>query len=193
MEKRYEDAAKFVEAADVKGMFLYRKDGMVMSYIKIEPFDIELKSRQEREALTSALVAGFMDERRDFVYFTLPREVDLDKYKQTLKQNYSESDNLGKRHILSKMMATCAVLSTSGENYEHQHFIKIWTQGNRKNAEDILIDRLDTIRSAYANAGIQTQILRDEEIVKVCNLFGNSLQSVYDTVDQYSYEDIMQL
>ena len=78
----------FVDAADVKGNFLYRKDGVILAYLRIYFFNIELMNQAERRALSNNLAAQFKADRKDFVYTTLPREVDMDKYRQSLKERH---------------------------------------------------------------------------------------------------------
>ena len=188
-------ARDFVDATDIKGIFLYRKDGYVLTYLRIYPFNLNLKSKPERQALTKNLSSSFNDDRKDFTYFTLPRELDLDKYKKLLKQKYSGELDIGKRHILSNMMLECARLSTSGENFEHQHFIKIWKKGTDKiNVEADLLERLTDFKTRYRNVGIECEILQEPDIIKLCNLFGNSLQASFENVDKNAmYTPMMQL
>lgn len=185
----------FMDAADVRGIFLYRKDGYVLTYLRIYPYNLNLKSREERKAETDRLALSFGDDRKDFVYFTLPREIDMDKYKNLLKKKYQDQMDLGKRHIIAAMMEQCAELSTNGENYEHQHFIKIWKKNhNKAAAEDDLKDRIEDFRARYQAAGIQCEVLQEQEIVKLCNLYGNSLQASFENVDESTlYTPIMQL
>lgn len=185
----------FIDAADVRGIYLYRKDGCVLSYIRIYPYNLNLKGRDERKAETDRLSAAFKDDRKDFTYFTLPREIDLDKYKSFLKERHSQEMDLGRRRLLAVMLQQCAYLTTSGENFEHQHFIKIWKKSaNRAAAEEELKERINEFRIRYENAGIHSEVLPEPEIIKLCNLFGNSLQAGFEGVDDSSlYSPVMQL
>lgn len=185
----------FVDAADVKGMYLYRKDGCIVTYLRVYPYNLNLMSREERKAVTERLAASFTDDRKDFVYFSLPREIDMDKYKNLLKERYHAQMNLGKRRIIAAMMEQCAEISTNGENFEHQHFIKIWKNGsNRLALEEALKDRMRDFEGRYRAVGIKCEILTESEIVKLCNLFGNSLQASYEPTDDSAlYSPIMQL
>lgn len=141
------------------------------------------------------MTSSFKDDRKDFDYFTLPREIDLDKYKDLLKGMHSNTVDLGKRHILIKMMLEGTRLSMSGQNYEHQHFIRIWSRDkNRERAEDDVRERLKDFRTRYAAVDITTKILEEQDIIKLCNLFGNSLQASFERADNNRmYEPIMQM
>lgn len=188
-------ASDFLETADIRGNYLYRKDGYIMCYLRIYPYNLALKSREERKAETDKLTAKFQDDRKDFTYFSLPREIDLDGYKNYLKEKHSNELNIGRRHLLAHMMVRCAYLSTNGENYEHQHFIRIWKKNKEKEkAEEELLERITEFMIRYKESGIDCEILDEKEITKVCNLFGNSLQAGFENVDESTlYTPIMQL
>lgn len=187
----------FIDAADIKGQFLYRKDGYILTFLRIYPFNLELLSKEERKALTDNLTATFKSDRKDFVYFSLPREVDLDKYKQDLKNRYQQEMNLGRRQLLNMMMMQCARKIMSGDNYEHQHYIKIWKLGSigtKINTEDALSERIHEFETRYQSIGIQCELLQESEIVKLCNLYGNSVYATTEIVDESTmYSPIMQM
>ena len=196
-EEKNNSARDFMDVADVKGSFLYRKDGYILTYLRVYPFNLELLSEGERKGLTDSLTAMFQADRNHFTYFTLPREVDMDKYKQNLKSKYQSEMNLGRRQMLNMMMAQCARKIMSGENYEHQHYIRIWklgSVGTRLNVEEALSERIHEFAIRYKNVGIQCEILQEADIVKLCNLYGNSIHATSETVDDSTiYAPIMQL
>lgn len=183
MEKKEFSARDFVDAKDVKGNILYRKDDYLLGYLRVYFYNLELKSKPEKQSISKRLTMSFRDNKEDFDYFSLPREIDLDKYKELLKEKHSNMNNLGKRHILAKMIVEGIRLSTSGENFEHQHFIKIWKMKSDK-AEEEIIERLKDYKNIFAGVGIETKILNEQEILKLCNLFGNSLQASYEPLEK---------
>lgn len=183
-------ANEFVNVKDVRDIFLYTKNGYVVSYLRIFFMNIELLSEEERAAKCRTMTATFDNDRKDFNYFTLPREIDLDRYSGELKYLYqSEMNDIGKRHILATMLGEATMLATSGENYEHQHYIRVWCPiGNDKtNAENENRNRIQEFKSRYMNAGIDTEILKEAEILKLCNLFGNQTQAAYEHIPENLY------
>lgn len=188
---------EFVDVADVKGQFLYRKDGYILTFLRIFPYNLELLGKGERKALTDNLVALFKSDRKNFIYFSLPREVDMDKYKQNLKSRYQSEMNIGRRQLLNMMTAHCARKILNGDNYEHQHYIKIWQYGTaatRRNVEEALAERIEEFAMRYKNVGIACEVLGEAEIVKLCNLFGNALQATTESVDEsIIYAPVMQM
>lgn len=190
-------ANEFTNVKDIKGSFLYSKDGYLFGYLRVYPYNLELLSKEERRIKTQNLSLAFDGDRREFDYCAFPREIDLDDYKNYLKRQYQEElSDIGKRQILAIMIKEAAELSTSGENYEHQHFIKLWARAG-KNINDTrheLTTRLEEFMQRYEAAGINTEILGETEIIKLCNLFTNSQQVSYMTgIDNTVYTPMPRL
>lgn len=194
---RIKSANGFVNVKDIKGSFLYSKDKYLFGYIRIYAYNLDLLSRADREVKAQALSTALGAERRNFDYMSFPREVDLDEYKNHLKKTYTEElNNIGKRKILATMMKKAQEISTSGENYEHQHFIKLWEpiNGHEPEAKHELYVRMETFRDHFRAVGIQAEILLETDIIKLCNLFGNSQQVAHEKVDpNLRYSGISQI
>ena len=98
-------ANEFTNVRDIKDIFLYTKDNYIMAYLQVFPFNLDLLPLQEQASLTRKLAASFEGDRKDFVYFTYPREIDLDDYKNNLKNRHAEElTNVGRRHLLTIML-----------------------------------------------------------------------------------------
>lgn len=190
-------ANEFTGVKDIRGCFLYRTDGYIMSYLRVYFLNLDLLSEADRHAKTEVLTCSFESEKKNFVYEAYPREIDLDKYKNELKDRYKEELNhIGKRHILTIMLNEAIELASNGENFEHVHFIKLWTSPgrNRLDSEKELKDRLSDFQKRYAAVGVRTEILGEQEIIKMCALYGNAVQAVYDVpVNNLIYEQIGRL
>lgn len=188
---------ELVNVKDIKGMYLFTKDGYVMGYLMIHRFNIDLVSRDELEAKTDAVSSSFDGDRKDWVYQSFPREANLDGYKEYLKKEYqSELEDVGKRRILGGMIKEAVNLTTSGENYDHQHYIKIWKKigSNPTDAMQLLRERLEEFKARYEMMGVRTEILTYEKIVKLCNLYGNASQIPYEPISSNAlYTPIPQL
>lgn len=190
-------ANQLTNVKNIKDIFLYTKNNYVLCYLRIFSYNLDLLSMEERKAKTANLSASFDGDRKDFVYTTYPREIDLDSYKNSLKSKYSEElTDLGRKHLLQEMIYEAAELASNGENYEHQHFIKIWKSiGSEKTeAEKELRQRAEEFRARYEMVGIHAEILKSTEILKMCNLFGNSTQAPFDNVPgSLTYEPITKM
>ena len=176
-------ANDFVNVKDIRGNILYTRDGLMFGYIKISPYNLDLLSYEDKQLLAHRLAVSFEDDRKDFVYCSYPREIDLDSYKDFLKERRrQEMTSIGRKRILEEMLQASNEISNSGENFEHQHYIKIWDDYRTevRNCEYDFLERLQSFRDRYNNAGIQAEILGEKEIIKLCNLFANPRQAAYD-------------
>ncbi|MEG0962413.1 MAG: hypothetical protein RSD28_09725 [Lachnospiraceae bacterium] len=179
-------ASDFVNVKDIKDVFLYTKDDFVMGYIRVHFINIDLLSENERRNKAKRLAGSFEKDRRNFTYCSFPREIDLDNYKSNLKELHrQELNDVGRKKLLEELIVGATELSTSGENYEHQHFIKLWSkiEGNKQHAENEIMERQQEFVARYQEVGIATEILRETEIIKLCNLFGNSEQASFEVFD----------
>lgn len=172
-------ANEFVNVKDIKDIFLYTKDGYIFCFLRIYPFNLDLLSDEERRIITNRLAADFDSDRKDWVYQAFPREVDIDGYKTFLRSRRAEEmESLGKKKIIDDQIIRANEISMNGENYEHQHFFKIWDrideQNNKVTIEMELKDRINGFKTRYEEAQIKCEILNEREIIKLCNLFSNN-------------------
>lgn len=193
-KNKKQSANDFVNVRDIKHIYLYTKNGYTMCYLKVYPYNIDLLSDEEREAKTNMLASSFDSDRKDFAYFSLPREIDLERYKQHIKSTYDGClGDFGRKHILGELIQQATDLESNGENYEHQQFIKLWklNGSDQRETERILRTRLTEFKDRYAMAGIKTEILNSDEILKMCNLFGNATQAPYDVPVNTMYDPLL--
>lgn len=179
---------------DIKDIYLYTKNGYILCYLKVHKYNIDLLSREEKAAKTSMLARSFESDKKDFAYFSLPRELDLDHYKRHIKELRSSCINdYGRKRILNELLLQAVELETNGENYDHQHYIKIWRfiEGDIKEVERSLRTRIRDFKEFFDMSGIKTEILTMNEIIKMCNLYGNARQAPFDVPIHPTYEPIM--
>lgn len=174
-------ANDMVNVKDIKDIFLYTKNGYLICYLNTGNINIDLLSEEELEVVTQRQAMSFEGDKNNFDYFTLPSQVNLDPTKEYLKFKHQETEDLGKRKGLNLMLREVAYLSTSGENFEHQHYIKIWKKigTNIKDTQKELLVRINEFRDRYMEAGNTCEILKETEIIKMCQLFGNPQQAPY--------------
>lgn len=194
IQSRKQTANEFTNVKDIEGIYLYSRDGYIFCYLRIPFFNIDLVPRAEKRAKAKALAAAFSADKFDFAYCSYPREIDLDVYKNDIKKRYrNEMDNRGRQKLLQIMLAEATELATNGENYEHQHFIKIWKKvgSNKEDDKQVMKSRIEDMKIRYNNIGVSATVLQEAEIVKMCNLYGNSLQAPYEVnQNQYVFETI---
>ncbi|SEU22231.1 hypothetical protein SAMN05443270_3457 [Lacrimispora sphenoides] len=189
-------ANDMVNVRDIKDIFLYTKNGYAICYLNIGNLNIDLMSDDELENVTQRQAMSFEGDKNNFDYFTLPSQVNLDPTKEYLKFKHQETEDLGKRKGLNLMLREVAYLSTSGENFEHQHYIKIWKKigSNLKDTQKELTIRINEFLDRYMAAGNTCEILKETEIIKMCQLFGNPQQAPYMGIGSINfYETFTQI
>ena len=195
LTRQEETANDLVNVRDIKDIFLYTKNNYIIAYLSLSNINIDLLSEDELEILTQRQAMSFEGDRDNFDYFSLPSQVNLDPTKEYYKQKHQETDDLGKRKGLNLMLQEVTYLSSNGENFEHRHYIKIWKMigSNLKDTQKELNIRINEFRERYMDAGIICEILRENEIIKMCNLFGNPQQAPYVGGGSNFYETIIQI
>ena len=179
-------ANEFVNVRDIKDIFLYTKDSIIFCYLRIYPFNLDLLPTVDRKALTNRIAAQFDGDRKNFAYESYPRELDLDEYKNYLKQKRMEClEHMGRKNIIDILIRQATDLSSGNENYEHQQFFKIWAEAHEKQAsvEADLRERINNLRNIYLQAQIKSEVLKEREIIKLCNLYGNRRSAVFDVAE----------
>lgn len=198
-EKTVSTANEITNVKDIKNGLLYRKDNVLVGYLRVYPFNIHLLSREELRQKTDVLAAAFEGADVRFVYFSLPREVDLDTYKNFLQDvHMAEIENPERRKIIREMMQQANNLASNGENYEHQHYIRLWSELGEHYDEALQVAELKGLMAdfieKFAQVKIQLSMLSDVDILKVNNLFANSVQAAYDpTLTELEYTPLTRL
>lgn len=182
-------ANEFTNVKTIKNNLLYSKDDYIFGYIRIYPANFELLTEAENEGICNNLVSTFKGDTQDFVYFTLPREVDIDSYKNYLEKKYmSELVSRKRKFLLNDMITHAVEMSSNHENFEHQHFIKLWREyKDGYQEEQELRSKLLDFKQRYSAIKVRTEILEDIEIMKVCNLFANGVQAAHESIDSLYY------
>ena len=184
-ETKVDTARSLVDVQNIKGNFLYRKDQYILAFLRISPLNIDLLSKQEKVGIANSLTTGFKENIKNFTWMSLPREVDLDRTKIEYMNLYeSETASSGRKKLLRMMISEINKLATSGQNFEHQQFFKTWVSytGSRDQfrAETELRQRISDVQGYYQRIGVKAELLEEQDIIKLCNLFSNSFAAPYE-------------
>ena len=187
---------ELIGVLDIKDNFLYTTNGYLICYVSVGAINIDLLSEEEKSKYVENLSMSFMDDRKDFVHFSIPSQVNLDPLKENIRNLYMNTEDKPRRRGLNIMLKELMYLSTSGTNFEHQHFIKIWKKigSNIKDTKRELIVRAEEFKERYMTLGVVSQILKESEIIRMANLFGNPAQAAYMRMSENDfYEMITQI
>lgn len=183
---------ELVDVKDIRNGLLYTNSGYMFGYLRIYPTNLNLKTPSEMRALTERLCAHVKGEYVQQAYLSLPREVDIERQKKYLERIYREEmSNLQRKRILKIMLDHAIELSSSHENFEHQHFLKFWKKREGRDGyleERELKKKMADWEQYYREIGIKSHILEDSEILMICNLFANGIQATHTPIKNLRYE-----
>lgn len=180
----------FLGIKDIQNGFLYTIDGFVLSYLKIFPKNLKLMSKYDQMLHAKKLSAELSSERKPFKLYLTNRPLDvtaMNDYQATLADN--EKDNQ-KQYLIQCRKNNLYNLASTGQSLEGEVFIIIWEKDSDY-VEDSLIKRINELNLKLTNAGYQTQVLEEKEIIQLCNSYTNPSTAYSEGTDYY--DNVMKL
>ena len=165
-------ANEFVNVKDIRGRFLYTRDGQVMAYLKILPISIDLFSKNEKKQIIRQLTANMSSVQYPFQLLAVSRPVDISPILSELSDTLTGTSNMKQKELLKQEILEMSGFALSGEVVERQFFIKIWDRAN-DSAERDLLQKLKYLEGYFNDVGIRTELLEQQDIVRLCNLINN--------------------
>lgn len=172
IDKKKQTAQDFVNVKDIKDKFLYTRDGKIISYIQINPIDINLLSKREKQSLARTLTAELTSERKTFKFIAVSRPVDISPLLNEYQNIISTSKDIKQKELLRHEMYSVSNFALSGEVVERQFHIIIWEEYEEGIERDLLKRAMDFV-SKLESSGIKCSILNQSKIVRLCNLINN--------------------
>ena len=165
-------ANEFVNVKDIRGSFLYTRDGMALAYLKIFPISTELFSKNEKRLISKQLTASLSSGQYPFQLLAVSRPVDISPLMAELSSTLTSSSDIKQKELLKHEIVEMGGFALSGEVVERQFYIKIWDRV-ADGVERDLLQKLKYLAGYFADCGIQTEILEQQDIVRLCNLVNN--------------------
>lgn len=172
IDKKKQTAQDFVNVKDIKDKFLYTRDGKIISYIQINPIDINLLSKREKQSLARTLIAELTSERKTFKFIAVSRPVDISPLLNEYQNIISTSKDIKQKELLRHEMYSVSNFALSGEVVERQFHIMIWEDYEEGIERDLLKRAID-FTSKLESSKIKCNILNQSKIVRLCNLVNN--------------------
>lgn len=187
IDVKKQTANDIVDVKDIKNGILYTKSGFMIGYLRLYPINIDLLSDTEIHSLCNTLTGEFKSEKECFSILSIPRTVDMEEYLNFLSTKFDEElDSMIKKKLLNVMIREASQKVMSGENFEHQYYVKVWMRDEEGN-ERKLKERLSFFENYYQSIQNECKILTDVEIIKLCNLYSNSNSAVFESYDDADY------
>lgn len=164
-------ANEFVNVKDIKGKFLYTRDGLLLCYLKINPISIDLFSKSEKSIIIKQLTANMSRIQYPFKFIAVSRPVDISPLIAELSELITTSDSKQKE-LLKQEILEMSTFALSGEVVERQFYVVIWDKAEQ-GAEKDLLTRAKEFASNFTDGGIGCDILEQQDIIRLCNLINN--------------------
>ena len=139
---------------------------------RILPVSVGLLSQREKETLVKQLTAELSVEKEPFHFLAISRPVDMQPLLESYAHLRNETSDPYRRELLRKEMENLSDFTFGDEIVERQFFFYF----SMKAAEDVERDlkkRISEFAEHFEAVGIKTEILKDQDIVRLCNLVNN--------------------
>lgn len=176
LNKDEHTANEFVNVKDIKDRFLYTRDGQIIMYIKINPISIDLFSEREKKQLNKTLTAELSSEQKPFKFIAVSRPVDISPLINEYTQIISSTSDQKQKDLLRNEMLVMSNYALSGDVVERQFYIMLWEK-YEDGVERDLSKRCYEFVSKFESGSIGCEILKEQDIVRLCNLVNNPAYS----------------
>lgn len=164
-------AQHFINVKDIRGNYLYTRDGYLFIYLRIHPISIDLYSKAEKAILIKTLTAELSDLQYPFKFIALSRPVDISPIIIDLSDKVREAEDKRKELLRQEIMQMSGY-ALSGEIVERQYYICLWDIFEEGN--EIELSKRAALLSEKLMAGsVSSDILSEKEIVRFLNLVNN--------------------
>lgn len=164
-------AQQFINVEDLRDKYLYTRDGMVFTYLRLHAVSIDLYSRAEKSALIKTLTAELSDIRYPFKFMALSRPVDISPLIAEMGEMLKGAEDK-RKELLRQEMLQMGSFALSGEIVERQFYIALWEK-REEGTERELSRRAALLCEKFAAGCVACDILAEKEIVRLLNLVNN--------------------
>ena len=165
-------ANEFINVKDIRDRFLYTRDGQIITYIKINPISIDLFSDREKEQICRVLTAELSSYKKAFKFLAVSRPVDISPLINEYTQLLSETNDQKQKQLLRNEMMVMSNYATSGDVVERQFYFMLWRNYKAGEEKDFIKETYE-FASKIENSNVSCDILKERDIVRLCNLINN--------------------
>lgn len=164
-------AQQFINVRDIKDKYLYTKDGLVLTFLRIHSISIDLYSKSEKNTLIKLLTAELSDIQYPFKFMAVSRPVDISPLISDMQSMLKNADDK-RKELLRQEILQMSSYALSGEIVERQFYISVWEK-QEDGAEKDLLKRASLLAEKFTTNGIGCDVLAEKEIVRLLNLVNN--------------------
>lgn len=161
---------EFLNIKDIKGNYLYTLDEQVISFIKVNPMNIELLSDKELESKMDFASIEFSNEQFPYKIIVIPRAVDISDYIREQEELRSKLTNDVCIEIINNRIISTTEMIENKNIIENEFYIMIF-DANKDNIEIELNKRANNWISRLKNCGLKSEILEERDIILLVKSF----------------------
>lgn len=168
--KNTQSLNQFLNIKDIKGNYLYTLDEQVISFIKVNPMNIELLSDKELESKMDFASIEFSNEQFPYKIIVIPRAVDISDYIREQEELRNKlTDDVCIEIINNRIISTTEMIENKNI-IENEFYIMIFDV-NKDNIEIELNKRANNWISRLKNCGFKSEILDERDIILLVKSF----------------------
>lgn len=164
-------AQEFINVRDVKDKYLYTKDGMVLTFLRVHSISIDLYSKSEKHSLIRQLTTELSDIQYPFKFMAVSRPVDISPLIADMQSMLKDAGDKQKE-LLRQEILQMSGYALSGEIVERQFYISLWEKFE-DGVEKDLFKRASLLAEKFSGNGIGCDVLMEKEIIRLLNLVNN--------------------
>lgn len=168
--KNTQSLNEFLNIKNIKENYLYTLDEQVISFIKVNPMNIELLSDKELEAKMDSSSIEFSNEQYPYKIIVVPRAVDISDYIREQEELRNKlTDDICIEIINNRIISTTEMIENKNI-IENEFYIMIY-DSNKDNIEIELNKRANNWVGRLKNCGLKSEILEERDIILLIKSF----------------------
>lgn len=168
--KNTQSLNQFLNIKDIKENYLYTLDEQVISFIKVNPMNIELLSDKELETKMDFASIEFSNEQFPYKIIVIPRAVDISDYIREQEELRNKLTNDVCIEIINNRIISTTEMIENKNIIENEFYIMIF-DANKDNIEIELNKRANNWISRLKNCGLKSEILEERDIILLVKSF----------------------
>lgn len=168
--KNTQSLNEFLNIKNIKENYLYTLDEQVISFVKVNPMNIELLSDKELETKMDSSSIEFSNEQYPYKIIVVPRAVDISDYIREQEELRNKlTDDICIEIINNRIISTTEMIENKNI-IENEFYIMIF-DANKDNIEIELNKRANNWISRLKNCGLKSEILEERDIILLVKSF----------------------
>lgn len=168
--KNTQSLNEFLNIKNIKENYLYTLDEQVISFVKVNPMNIELLSDKELETKMDSSSIEFSNEQYPYKIIVVPRAVDISDYIREQEELRNKlTDDICIEIINNRIISTTEMIENKNI-IENEFYIMIY-DSNKDNIEIELNKRANNWVGRLKNCGLKSEILEERDIILLIKSF----------------------